>query len=243
LAATADKYIYEDTFLSGMEDPLSHALNRQERSGYFEFNYRLFSDTNLFYRVGLSSYDFDYAQSAWRNAHSFQTYGGLNFPLWGRVRGGLSLGYKKLAPQTSGMQSTATIIGNTSLEWRSGRLSVRGGYYRDFLFSYWENIWHFITDRLNFGFSFYPTMFLRLDYGLNWEWLTYPDSVVQVRDQDEIVFSSEKDRLVTHSFGVIFRVVRSFGIGLTAEIWRRMSDSPQRQVNQSFLGFYFTQSF
>jgi hypothetical protein len=30
---------------------------------------------------------------------------------------------------------------------------------------------------------------------------------------------------------------------LTAEIWRRMSDSPQRQVNQSFLGFYFTQSF
>jgi len=130
---------YEDVEQPGQEISYSRNLNRTERMGQLELYYQAFTDSFFFVNWEYGEYDFEYPETQWRNSYSYAIYSGLQFPLLGRIRGVLSLGYKILKPYKSKKQSFAGIVGNIRLEYRLRRFNFRFLYERNTEFSYWTN--------------------------------------------------------------------------------------------------------
>jgi len=234
---------YEDITLPGEEIYLSRALNRKEKSGHFEFYYRIFSKSNFFIRGGYTEYKFENDQTGWRDSFSYQAYSGISFPLLGRVRGTLSLGYKKFVPIIEGKKGFSGFVGNTSLNFRLARFGFRLNYDRDVHFSYWtENIF-FNEDRYGAGISFYLSKFLRIDYNLSYGEANYPEPISLRMPDGSYDDIKRKDIYRTKTVGFVFRIIRNTGIGIMLNYWERESNYWQENRNRKFIGGYLTYQF
>jgi hypothetical protein len=237
------KIRYEDVISPDEEIYLSRDLNRRERGGNIELYYRIFSKSFLFFTAGYTDYEFEYAQSSWRDSYSYQIYTGIRFPLLGKIRGILSLGYKKLIPREENRTGFSGLVGNTGLNFRLWRFGFSLSYSRDCHFSYWTNNIFFNEDRYGSGISYYLTRFLRVDYGLNYARTHYPVPMsVRMPDgsYEEII---RNDRYRNHSVGLVFRIIENTGIGIMVNFWERESNYYRENRKKLFIGGYVTYEF
>jgi len=224
ISASLEKISYEDITLPGEEIYLSRLLNREERSGNLEFYYRLFSESFFFISGGYTEYKFEHIQSRLRDSYSYQAYSGIRFPFLGRVRGTLSLGYKKLLPRSEEKKGFSGLVGNTSFDFRIRRFGLRFQYNRDCYFSYWSNSRYFIEDRYGAGISFYLTHFLRLDYNFSHGEANYPELMLLQMPDGQYEEIKRKDTYRIHTAGFVVRIIRNTGIGLMFNFWERESN-------------------
>ncbi|MHA2052191.1 MAG: outer membrane beta-barrel protein [Candidatus Hodarchaeales archaeon] len=243
ISASSDKVSYEDIALPEEEIYLSRDLNREEISGHFEFYYRIFSESLFFISGGYSEYKFEHPQSRWRDSYSYQALSGIRFPLFGGVRGAISLGYRKLLPKLKEKKGFSGFVGNTSITLRIMRFSLRFQYIRDFRFSYWTDSIYYIEDRYGSGISFYLTRFLRLDYNFLYGEAKYPEVVLLQFPDNRIEEIKRKDIYLIHSAGVVFRIFKNTGIGVMVNFWERESNYYWVNRNKMFLGGYITYEF
>ena len=234
---------YEDITEPGQEIYLSRDLNREEKNGRLEFYYRVFSKSYFFISGGYTEYDFEYIESSWRDSDSYQVYSGIRFPILGKIRGTLSLGYKDLVPRTSGKKGFSGLVGNTSLDFRLRRFGFRLSYIRDISFSYYTNNIFFNEDRYGAGASIYPTRFLRVDYNFSYAEARYPEPVLQSMPDGSSLEISRKDRYQMHSAGIVYRIIENTGIGVTVNWWERQSNliwvNRQRWTVGGFITYEF----
>jgi hypothetical protein len=243
ISISSEKISYEDITLPGEEIYLSQTLNREEKNGHFEFYYKVFSKSFFFIRGGYTEYRFAYARSSWRNSYSYQAYTGIRFPLLGRVRGTLSLGYKKLVPRREGKSPFSGLVGDTSLDFKIWRLGFHMAYKRDCQFSYWTHNIFFNEYKYTAGLSFYLTRILRVDYRYNYGELAYPESVRHRTRDGSYVEIKRKDQHLIHSIGFVFRVIRNSGIGIRVNFWEWTSNILGVDRNRMFVGGYITHQF
>jgi len=243
ISASLEKISYEDITLPGEEIYLSRLLNREERGGNLEFYYRIFSENFFFISGGYTEYKFEHIQSRWRDSYSYQAYSGIRFPLFGKIRGTLSLGYKKLLPRREDKISFSGLVGSTSLDFRLGRFGFRFQYNRDCYFSYWTNSMYFIEDRYGGGISFYLTKFLRLDYNFSYGEANYPELMPLRMPDGRYEELKRKDIYRIQTAGFVFRIIRNTGIGLMVNFWERESNYYWASRNRRFIGGYVTYEF
>jgi hypothetical protein len=243
-SGSVQKINYEDTTTPGEMIFFSRALNREEKSWSFEFYYRIFSRSYFFLSGGATDYKFEHRESSWRDSYSYQAYSGIRFPLLGRARGVLSLGYKKLNPRKRELKGFSGLVGNTGLDFRIGRFGVRLSYLRDSYFSYTIGNAFFIENSYGSGISFYLTRFLRLDYDFTYGRNNYPEKIrINLPDggYQEI---HRQDKYQAHTFGLVIRIIRNTGLGLMINHWERDSnyffESNRRRW---FIGGYLTFEF
>ncbi|MCK4645666.1 MAG: outer membrane beta-barrel protein [Candidatus Aminicenantes bacterium] len=235
--------MYEDITLPGEEIYLSRALNRKEKNGNFEFYYRIFSESFFFIGGGYTEYKFEHVQSSWRDSSSYKVYSGIRFPHLGRVRGTLSLGYKKLIPKIEEKKGFSGFVGNTGLNFRLARFGFRLNYNRDVHFSYWTNIIFFNEDRYSAGISFYLTKFLRIDYNFNYGEAKYPEPMMLRMPDGRYEQIKRRDIHRAHIVGFVFRIIRNTGIGLMVNFWKRESNYYWENRERMFVGGYITYEF
>lgn len=232
----------EDVTLPGADIYYS-ALDREERSRFFEFYYQIFSESVFFIRGGYTEYNFEHMESGSRDSYSYQAYSGIRFPLLGRARGILSLGYKKFMPKGGGKKGFSGLVGNTGLDFRKGRFGFRILYTRDCRLSYLANSVFFLEDRYGTGISFYLSRSLRLDYNFTYGKSNYPE-VITIRMPDENHKEIKRqDTYRIHTAGFAVRIIRSTGIGGRVNLWERDSMSPEFGRNRWFVGVYVTHEF
>ena len=229
--------------MPGEEIYISMALNREERSSHFEFNYLIFSDSYFFIRGGYAEYKFEHHKFSWRDSYSYQVYSGIRFSLLGKIRGTISLGYKKLIPWIKGKRAFSGFVGNTSLSFRLWRFGFRLSYNRDCHFSYWTNNVFFISDSYGTGISGYLTGFLRVDYNYTYGASRYPEPTRLRLPNGSYEEIKRKDIYPTHSIGFVFRIINNVGIGLIANFWERKSNYYWENRNRKFVGTYITYQF
>jgi len=234
---------YEERSLPGEEIGLSRALNRSEKNAHFAFYYRLLTESDFFIQGGYTEYEFENPESRWRNSQSYQVYTGLHFPILGKIQGTLSLGYKKLVPRTGDKKGFSGIVGDTSLDFRLKRFNFRLNYNRNGHFSYWTNNVYFIEDRYGAGVSFYLTRFLRIDYNLHYGESRYPEPIQHQNPDGSFSEQKRKDIYLTHSAGIVFRIVKNTGLGVMVNYWRRESSFSFENRERFFAGGYITYEF
>jgi hypothetical protein len=237
------QFRYENVTLSGSVTPISREFNRDERNIRMEFYYRLFADSSFFMNFGYTNYTFIDPEARFRDSYSYQFYTGIQFPLLGRTRGTLSLGYKKFVPQDESLKAYYGLVGNTSLYFRLGRFGLRLQYIKDVPFSYEYNNIYFIDNRVGAGISLYLSQSIRLDYGFSYGEGNYPEEfLIQLADGalEEI---KRIDVYRYHSVGIVFRIFRNTGIGLTANYWERLSNYFLYSEDRFFLGALLTYAF
>jgi hypothetical protein len=243
LSAQVLKISYEDILFPNQQQYLSEALNRTEKSGNIELYYRVFSDSFFFILGGYTEYRFDFRESQWRNSSSRQVYGGIRFPLLGRIRGTLALGYKEFTPTAYKKKAFSGLVGNSRLDYRVGRFDLRLHYERDSQFSYFlENI-YYLENTLGSGISYYLTSFLRLDYDFTYGINNYPETILFRLPDGSLTNLLREDRYYTHAVGVVVRVVRNTGIGIAFTTWKRASNYFYENRSRWFLGGYVTYDF
>jgi len=234
---------YEDTSLPGSVLPISIQLNRKEISGAGEAYYRVFSDSFLFGRFAYVEYDFEFPQSKYRNSYSYQMNAGLRFPLLGRARGLVSLGFKSLIPRTSWLQSFSGLVGNTAVSVRLGRFDIKLDYSRDIPFSTYSDYLFYIENRYGAGISFYLNQFIRFDYNYRLGENSYPKTEEIKTPDGDLIELRRRDEFNVHSAAVVFRIIRNTGIGLRADYWQRSSSYSGYNVKRFFWGGYLTYEF
>jgi hypothetical protein len=221
---------YQNVAAGGESVPLSQTLNRQEKTGSFEFYYQLFPESYLFTKFGYTAYEFASSQSAWRNASSYFGLMGIRFPLVGFIRGLLSLGYRRFLPSVEGEKTFSGFFGDTGLDIRRGKFGFRLRYARDIFFSYDPDNYYFVDHNFGLGASYYMTDFLRFDYNYSQRILDYPDIV-------------RKDRQIGYSAGFVIRIYRDIGLGLTWNFSKWTSVPLGFARTRNFLGATLTYQF
>lgn len=221
----------------------SSQLNREERNGKLEFYYRVFTDSDFFLTAGYTEYNFESPESKWRDSYSYEIFSGIRFPLLGRARGTLSLGYRWLTNRADDDRRFSGLIGDTGIELRLGRFNLRLQFTRDFQFSYYSTNLYFTGNRYGFGISFYPAQFLRLDYDFSYGQTDYPVDEPRALPEGGGVGITREDIYRSHSAGVVFRLRENVGIGLTVTYWERDSNLEAYGRNRGFIGGYLTYDF
>lgn len=221
----------------------SSQLNREERNGKLEFYYRVFTDSDFFLTAGYTEYNFDSPESQWRDSYSYEVLSGIRFPLLGRARGTLSLGYRWLINRADDDRRFSGLIGDTGIELRLGRFNLRLQFARDFQFSYYSTNLYFTGNRYGFGISFYPAQFLRLDYDFSYGQTDYPGGEPVALPEGIFADIAREDIYRSHSAGLVFRIRENVGIGLTVTYWERDSNVGAYGRNRTFIGGYLTYDF
>ncbi|MBN1225223.1 MAG: outer membrane beta-barrel protein, partial [Candidatus Aminicenantes bacterium] len=234
---------YEDVEQPGQEIRYSRFLNRTEKVGQAELYYQIFSDSFFFVTAGLSNIEFTHPESKWKDSYIYQIYPGIQFPIFGKIRGTLSVGYKVLDPYRAKRKGFSGFVGNTRLEYQLRRFRFRALYERDCEFSYWTDNVFYIQDRYGAGISFYMNQYIRLDYDFNYSDAFYPEAERLRLPDESYVEVNRNDKYTTHSVGVVIRVFRNTGIGLIATYWERQSNFRVRDRNRLFIGGYLTYDF
>lgn len=243
ISVYSEKISYEDVKFPGREIYLSRFLNRKEEGGSVEFDYRVFSESFFFLKGGYAEYDFEHPESDWRDSYSYQGYMGVQFPLLGKIRGIISLGYKNLIPKSENKRSFSGIVGDTGVDFRIGRFRFQLQYKRDARFSYSSNNIYYIEDLYGAGLSFYLTRFLRLDYNFSYKEGDYPEKITvwdPVEGNEEI---QRQDQYYSHSFGCVIRIIQNTGIGVRLGYWERDSNIYWAERDRMFIGGYLTYDF
>lgn len=225
------------------EFSLSRSLNRKEQEANLEFYYRFFRESYFFIRGGYKEYSFIEPLYRWRDAYSYQAYSGIQFPILGRIRGALSLGYKELMPKYVNKQAFSGLVGDTSLSLRVSRFGFRFGFIRDCYFSYYSDNVYFIENRLGAGISFYLTRFLRLDYDFSYGKDSYPEEtfIISASGVPEPIKRSDLFRL--HMAGFVIRIIRNTGVGLAVNYWARESNIYFQNRERFSWGAFLTYEF
>jgi hypothetical protein len=235
---------YKNITLRGEEIDFSRILNREERSGQVELNYRVFSGSLFFMKLGYSEYDFLHVESHWKNSFSFQASGGLRLPYSGKTRGFVSIGYRMLTPRRTWIAGFQGLIANMSLEYRLKRLVFRLQYGRDCNFSYEANNVFYLENGVRAGLSLYLTSFLRLDYYYAYTQLDYPRLVPVWFSDGRYEEIKRKDLNHTQTAGFVFKILKDTGIGLMFNFFDRDSNYVwEGRRERWFVGAYFTQDF
>lgn len=244
ITSSIQGYNYEDELIPGEAVYYSRTLNRTEVDIRGEFYYRLRQDTFFFANGGFTDYDFKYSESKVKNSYSLDAIAGVRFPIIGNIRGSLALGFKGLTPRSGNQKHFYGAIGNASLEARIRRFNFRAQLNKDVQFSYWTNNIFFVEYRYGGGLSFYVTRFIRLDYDYSNGDNRYPGDT-EVRYPDETYEIIQRtDNYKSHRLGVVFRVIRNTGLGLTLNSWERSSNDYRYGRRQSlFFGGYVTYDF
>jgi len=221
----------------------STALNHEERSGNVEFYRRIFTDSDFFLSAGYSDYIFEDPEARWRDSYSYQVLSGIRFPLLGRARGILSLGYRWVINREDNDKRFSGLIGNTGVELRLGRFNLRFQFNRDFQFSYSSTSLYFTGNRFGTGLSFYLTQIIRLDYDFSYGESKYPDEELVRLPDGSFEEIARRDTYLSHSVGLVFRIKRNIGIGLTGNYWERDSNVEAFRRSRGFIGGYLTYDF
>jgi len=238
-----EKISFEDITYPEEEIYLSRALNRTQRTSNFEFYYKIFSESYFFLSAGYTEYQFEHVQARWRDSYSYQAYSGIRFPVFGRIRGTFSLGYKILVPFRTNKKGFSGLVGNSRLDLRIKRFYFRLQYLRDCMFSFWTNNIFFLEDRYGLGISFYLTSFLRLDYDYSYANAIYPEKMTMRMPDKSYQDISRHDIYRNHIFGFVVRIIRNTGLGLRAFSWQRDSNIPGVDRKRLFIGGYITYEF
>jgi hypothetical protein len=238
-----DRFGYVDMAFPDQILGLSRALNRKESTGNAELYYRAFSESDMFFIFGHTKYEFDDPEFWVRNAHSYQASWGIRFPLMGRARGKLSLGYKNFIPELEGRKRFSGLIADSSVDIKLGRFDVRLGLNRNTVFSYLEGSYYYIDSRANAGLSLYLTRLFRLDYDYQAGGMKYPEPFeVQVPGGPPDLIM-RKDTYGMHSAGLTVRLFRTTGLSLSYNVFERKSNTPGFDIRRNFVGLSLTQGF
>jgi hypothetical protein len=242
LTGSIARMTYDDISWEGGEIYLASLLNRTERNAALEVYYRIGSDARWFATAGATEYRFAAASSG-RDASSIQFTTGLKLPLIGPLAGMVSLGYKAFEPRAEGREAFSGIIADSQVEARMGRFAVRAGARRDLRFSYFEDALFFIEDSLAAGGSFYPAGFVRLDYGYEQGRMRYPGLSASGASAGGGDAGPRVDRQQTHAAALVFRVLKTSGLGLQLAYERWTSNVPGWDRERTFAGLYLTTRF
>ena len=243
VTATIDRLRYEDIVLPDFEALYSRTLNRKETTGNVELYYPVFAESTIFMTVGSTKYEFDHPSSRWRDSRSIQASAGIRFPLLGRARGRLSLGFKKFLPDAAGREGYSGLIADTDLNFRFGRFSLRFGLGRDTYFSYLEDVFYYVENRMSPGISLYLTRRFRLDYDFRHGLLDYPEPFPVNAPEAGPREIARRDIHRTHSIGLSIFFLRRTGIQLSYNIFERTSNVPGLDMNRNFVGLSLIQDF
>jgi len=235
-------YAYEDVTLEGSDVPLSSALDREERDGRVEFYYPIFTDSSFFVNAGYIDYRFNNIEGSFRDSYAYQVSSGITFPITGRARGTLSLGYRKLIPRDKELKGFSGPVGNTSVELRLGRLNVRLRYIRDIPFSYGRAIFY-ISNNYGAGLSFYLSSLIRLDYDFSYGGGRYPEATAVILPEGTWQEVERNDIYKGHSAGLVFRILRNTGLGLSVVYSERNSSYDLWDSTRLTVGFFLTYEF
>jgi hypothetical protein len=233
---------YEDVSLPGSNVPLSRAWNRKFRSGRFQFNRTILTNSNFFLSFGRSDFQFQDISAVFRDGHGYQLNTGIQFPLLGRARGLLSVGYSKFMPETKGEPGFSGLVANTGVDLRLGRLSLRFTLRRDTPFAYGETVF-FVQNWYGGGASYYISSRARLDYNFSYGGGTYPKPMSVVGPAGDLQQIAQKDSYQTHSAAIVFRLVGNAGIGFTFNYWRRGSNYDLFKTDRYYIGTSITYDF
>jgi len=240
--ASIRQYAYEDVTLEGSDIPLSRSLDREEREGRIEFYYRVFADSSFFINFGYIDYIFNDPEGSFRDSYSYQINSGIAFPLFGRARGTLSLGYRKFIPRDKKLKEFSGLVGNTSVELRLGRFNFRIRYLKDIPFSYGGNIF-FISNNYGAGLSFYLSSLIRLDYDFSYSGGRYPEPTAITLPDGTREVVERNDIYRSHSASLVFRIIRNTGLGFSAVYSQRNSSYDLYDSNRFTVGVFLTYEF
>ena len=243
LTGSLEDFRYKDVASNAPDDIYARSLDRRETAAAFEFYYRVFSQSFFFTTAGWTRYEFVFPESAWRNASSFEVSGGLRFPLLGRARGTLSLGWKSFQPESPERRPFSGLVAATDVVFRLGRLGLNLGYSRDNAFSYNESAYYYVDGWARAGLSFYIAPFLRIDGTVQLGTLDYPEPQEVWVGGEVLVIDRRKDVHRTFSVGPVVRVAGTAGLGLTYNFYRRTSNAPGFNVRRNFVGAFLTYEF
>jgi len=242
-AGTVDDFRYKDVASGIPDDIYGRMLDRREASAAVELHYRVFSASSLFATVGVTRYDFSNPESAWRDGSSFQAWGGFRFPLSGRARGAVRIGWKSFRPDVPDRKPFAGFVAATDVAFRLGRLGVTLGLDRDNAFSYNESAFYYVDTRARAGVSLYIAEFLRLDGGVQYGTISYPEPQQVWWDGVLIVVDRREDIQRNFSVGPVVRLSGTVGLGLTYNFYKRTSNAPGFDVRRNFVGAFITYEF
>ena len=242
-AGALDDFRYKDVASGLTDDIYGRMLDRRETSAAVEFDYRVFSASYLSATAGLTRYDFSHPESAWRDGSSFQAWGGFRFPLTGRARGTVRIGWKSFRPDAAGRKPFSGLVAAADVAFRLGRLGVNLGLDRDNAFSYNESAYYYVDARARAGLSLYLAEFLRIDGGVQYGTLSYPEPQEVWWDGAPVFVDRRKDVQRNFSVGPVVRLGGTVGLGLTYNFYRRTSNAPGFDVRRNFVGAFITYEF
>ena len=222
---------------------ISPQMNREEKSAYAEFGYRVFSATKLFLRGVYTDYDFLQQESNWRTSRAVEVMAGLQFPGTSAVRGSFSLGFKKFIPKESGVKGFTDLIGNALIDFRFENIGVFSlGFSRNSNFSMSREFLYFIDNSLSgrLMFRIAGPFYARLggQYGL----YDYPKGAAATPSL-EASTESFRDSFYNISGGLIVRFTPTLGIGVTYQTWFRDSRLFGDNYNGNLIAVEIVQGF
>ena len=238
-----DDFRYKDVASDAPDDIYARSLDRRETAAAFDLYYRVFSQSFFFMTAGWTRYEFVFPESAWRDARSFEVSAGLRFPLLGRARGTLALGWKSFQPDSAERKPFSGLVAATDVSLRFGRLGINLGYVRDNAFSYNESAYYYIDGRARAGLSLYVAPFLRIDGTVQFGTMAYPEPQEVWYGGEVFVIDRRADAHRTFSVGPVVRVAGTVGLGLTYNFYRRTSNAPGFNVRRNFVGAFLTYEF
>lgn len=242
-AAAVDDVRFEDLAAGGAGDPYARALDRRETSAAAELHYRVFTRSSLFAAAGWTRYAFADPASAWRDAEAFEVRGGFRFPLSGRARGAVVAGWKSFRPDSPDRRPFSGLVAASEVSVRLGLVAVTVGYDRDSAFSYNETAYYYVDGRGRAALSLYLAPFLRLDGGVRYGTMAYPEPQTVWTDGGPVLVARREDVERTFSAGPVVRLAGSVGLGLTYNFYKRTSNAPGFGVRRNFAGAFLTYEF
>ncbi len=242
-AGAVDDFRYKDIASGALDDIYGRTLDRRETSAAVELYYRVFSSSYLFAIAGGTRYDFNHPESAWRNGSSFQAWGGFRFPLAGRARGAVRVGWKSFRPDSAVRKPFSGFVAATDVVFRPGRFGVTLGLDRDNAFSYNESAYYYVDTRARAGLSLYLAEFLRVDCGVQYGTIAYPEPQEVWWDGVPVIIDRREDTQRNYSVGPVVRLGGTVGLGLSYNFYLRTSNAPGFDVRRKFVGAFITYEF
>jgi len=236
------RYSYEDIQLEGDVIGISNSLNRRERTLAMEFYYQAFPGGFVFANAGYSEYRFDQVTLD-RDSQAAQALVGIRFPILGKIQGVFSLGYRKLVPRNRRKTGFSGLYGESELSYRTGKLGLRVGFRRGDSFSYLETAFLYLETRLSTGISYYLTNFIRLDYNYELGYADYPGRMSLPSDSGDMFDIQRRDNQNFHMAGIVVRVYKQLGIGITYNSSRWRSNLPGWDRRRDSIGAFLATQF
>jgi Putative beta-barrel porin 2 len=238
-----DDYRYKDVASDVPDGLYGRSLDRRETSAGLEAHYRVFSRSALFAVFDWTRYEFVHPESAWRDAEAVEAAGGFRFPLTGRARGTVRLGWKSFRPDAADRAPFAGLVAATEVAVRLGRAALTLGFHRDHNFSYIEDAYYYVDTRGRANLSLYVAPFLRLDAGAQFGSMAYAEPQTVWVGGVPVVVEDRRDEDRVLTAGPVLRLGGTVGLGLTVNLYARSSNAPGFAVRRTFIGAFVTYEF